>query len=82
MAYDCEDDKLRSRIARICKDYGLDRTQFSVFLGILDSYTLKEFKERLIVLPNNQNFSVFIQKVPLGSTKEFFVVSHGKHNIF
>ena len=80
VAYDCEDDKLRSKLAKICKDYGLYRTQFSVFLGTIDMYTLKELKERLLTLPDNENFSIFVQKVPLESTKDFFIVGHGKHS--
>jgi len=31
--YDIPDDKLRARVADICLDYGLERIQFSAFLG-------------------------------------------------
>ncbi|MBI3398595.1 MAG: CRISPR-associated endonuclease Cas2 [Deltaproteobacteria bacterium] len=33
--YDIEDDGIRSKIAEICKDYGLQRIQFSGFSGML-----------------------------------------------
>jgi CRISPR-associated endonuclease Cas2 len=79
VAYDCEDDKLRYKITRICKDYGLVRVQFSVFLGTFDMFSLKEFKEHITSLPKDQNFNVFIQKVPLESTNEYFAVSCGKY---
>ncbi len=34
--YDIEDDKIRSKIAKFCKQAGLYRVQFSVFLGTID----------------------------------------------
>ena len=34
--YDITDDKIRSRVARICKGYGLFRVQKSAFLGDLN----------------------------------------------
>lgn len=34
--YDIEDDKVRTKIAKFCKQAGLYRVQFSVFLGTLD----------------------------------------------
>ncbi len=33
--YDIPNDRLRNKIADICLDYGLDRIQFSAFLGNL-----------------------------------------------
>ncbi|HDL01528.1 MAG TPA: CRISPR-associated endonuclease Cas2 [candidate division Zixibacteria bacterium] len=35
--YDITDDKVRSKVARICLDYGLYRVQKSVFLGDLNT---------------------------------------------
>lgn len=33
MMYDVPDDRLRTRIATICEDYGLQRIQYSTFVG-------------------------------------------------
>ena len=33
--YDIEDNRIRYKIAEVCKDYGLDRIQLSVFAGML-----------------------------------------------
>jgi len=33
--YDITDDNLRSRVAELLKDYGLERIQYSAFLGLL-----------------------------------------------
>ncbi len=35
--YDIEDDKVRTKVAKLCKQAGLYRVQFSVFLGMLDA---------------------------------------------
>jgi len=34
--YDIPDDKVRNKIAEICKDYGLIRIQWSAFFGLTD----------------------------------------------
>jgi len=34
--YDISDDRIRSRVAKICKNYGLFRVQKSAFLGELN----------------------------------------------
>jgi len=33
LVYDISDDNLRSKVADICMDYGLDRIQYSAFAG-------------------------------------------------
>lgn len=35
VVYDIPDDRLRAKVADICLDYGLQRIQFSAFLGRL-----------------------------------------------
>ncbi len=35
--YDIEDDKVRSKVAKLCKQAGLYRLQFSVFLGTIEN---------------------------------------------
>ncbi|TAK36957.1 MAG: CRISPR-associated endonuclease Cas2 [Lysobacteraceae bacterium] len=35
LVYDIEDDGKRAKIADVCLDYGLDRIQYSAFLGPL-----------------------------------------------
>lgn len=36
VVYDIEKDAVRNKISEICLDYGLDRIQYSAFLGPLD----------------------------------------------
>lgn len=45
--YDIPDDRLRNRIAEVCKDYGLTRIQWSAFLGPLSQNRREELAQRL-----------------------------------
>ncbi len=47
LIYDIEDDKLRTRAANICLDYGLERIQFSAFFGKLNRNRRQELSLRL-----------------------------------
>jgi len=55
IVYDITDDKIRLKIAEVCKDYGLDHIQYSVFSGPLDSTRRSEMFARLDhTLANNE----------------------------
>lgn len=45
--YDIEEDKARSKIADACLDYGLDRVQFSAFIGQLSRNHQQELMMRI-----------------------------------
>lgn len=45
--YDIPDDSVRTRIADVCKDYGLERIQFSAFCGSLTRNKREELYLRL-----------------------------------
>ncbi len=45
--YDIPSDKLRSKVADVCKDYGLDRIQFSAFLGEINHNRREELLQRI-----------------------------------
>jgi CRISPR-associated protein Cas2 len=47
LIYDIEDDRLRTRVADICMDYGLERIQFSAFFGKLNRNRRQELALRL-----------------------------------
>lgn len=47
VVYDIEDDRVRGRIANACKDYGLERIQYSAFCGPLDASRRSELTARL-----------------------------------
>lgn len=45
--YDIVDDRLRTKISETCKDYGLQRIQYSAFLGDLNRNRREELQQRL-----------------------------------
>jgi CRISPR-associated protein Cas2 len=47
LIYDIENDRLRTRIADACMDYGLERIQFSAFFGKLNRNRRQELALRL-----------------------------------
>jgi CRISPR-associated protein Cas2 len=46
--YDIVDDLVRIRVANACKDYGLERIQYSAFSGSLDATRRNELATRLV----------------------------------
>ncbi len=46
--YDITEDKIRNRIAEVCKDYGLRRIQWSAFLGKLSVNLREELHLKLV----------------------------------
>lgn len=47
LIYDIPEDRLRDRIAEVCKDYGLARIQWSAFMGSLNHNRREELEQRL-----------------------------------
>jgi CRISPR-associated protein Cas2 len=47
LVYDIPDDRIRTRVADICLDYGLDRIQYSAFLGDLEKTHQEELMKKL-----------------------------------
>ena len=47
LIYDIPDDKLRAKVADICLDYGLQRIQYSSFLGEMSHNRRGEILQKL-----------------------------------
>ncbi|WP_337869451.1 CRISPR-associated endonuclease Cas2 [Meiothermus sp.] len=45
--YDITDDRIRTKVSDACKDYGLDRIQFSAYSGRLTRAAREELEIRL-----------------------------------
>lgn len=58
--YDIEDDKVRSKVAKFCKQAGLYRVQYSVFLGTIDFNQKDTLQLQLESLINEKTDSVYI----------------------
>jgi CRISPR-associated protein Cas2 len=61
--YDIEADKIRNRTASVCKNYGLERTQFSGFIGYLSKNKREELAIRLRDTLGENNGKILIQPV-------------------
>ena len=58
--YDIEDDKVRTKTAKLCKQAGLYRVQFSVFLGTLDANAKDTLELRIKDLIDEDKDSVYM----------------------
>lgn len=63
LIYDIENDRARTKIADACLDYGLDRTQYSAFIGRLSRNHQQELMLRIQdILQDRQGH---IQLIPI-----------------
>ena len=58
--YDIVDDKVRTRLAKECKRYGLERVQKSAFLGKLKTNRFDELAEKCLSLIDEEEDSVYL----------------------
>lgn len=58
--YDIEIDKSRTKVAKLCKQAGLYRVQFSVFLGTLDANQKDALQLQIEGLIDEETDSVYI----------------------
>ncbi|MDQ0157383.1 CRISPR-associated endonuclease Cas2 [Robertmurraya andreesenii] len=62
LIYDITEDKLRTKTANMCKDYGLFRVQYSAFFGEISKNLHGELVRRLKHLLKDSGRSVFCKK--------------------
>jgi CRISPR-associated protein Cas2 len=58
--YDIEDDSVRTRVAKYCKQAGLYRVQFSVFVGTLEINQKDTLQLKIEDLIDEETDSVYI----------------------
>ncbi|MFW6028822.1 MAG: CRISPR-associated endonuclease Cas2 [Halanaerobiales bacterium] len=46
--YDISEDKIRNKVAEVCKDYGLSRIQWSAFMGEINNNRREELYLKLL----------------------------------
>ena len=79
--YDIADDAIRNRVANACKDYGLERIQFSGFQGELNRNLRGELFLRIEGILGNHSGKVLILPVcekDLKERKEILVSEKGQ----
>jgi CRISPR-associated protein Cas2 len=60
VVYDISDDKVRTKVAKICKGYGLYRVQKSAFLGDINRNQADELVLRCKEITDDETDSVYI----------------------
>jgi CRISPR-associated protein Cas2 len=60
IVYDIVDDRVRAKVAKECKKYGLERVQKSVFLGKLKSNRFDELGEKCLSFINEDEDSLYL----------------------
>jgi CRISPR-associated protein Cas2 len=73
LIYDIEEDRVRTRIADICLDYGLDRIQFSAFFGRLNRNRRQELSLRVQAEIGNRSARVRVIPVCEDDLKDMWV---------
>ncbi len=58
--YDIENDKARTKVAKLCKQAGLYRVQYSVFLGSVNSNEKDTLQLQIGALINDEKDKVYI----------------------
>jgi CRISPR-associated protein Cas2 len=74
LIYDIEDDRLRTRVADVCMDYGLERIQFSAFFGKLNRNRRQELALRVKNELGGENGRVRIIPVCEADLKDIWVL--------
>ncbi len=65
--YDIKNDKSRTKVAKICKQSGLYRVQFSVFLGTLEAHEKDTVRLQIEELIDEETDKVYI--FPMNKTE-------------
>ncbi|MBU4319608.1 MAG: CRISPR-associated endonuclease Cas2 [Nitrospinae bacterium] len=60
VVYDIVENRIRSRVAKMCKGYGLYRVQKSAFLGDMNRNQIDELVLRCKELTNEEKDSVYV----------------------
>ena len=67
LVYDITDDRIRTKIANICQDYGLDRIQYSAFYGRMSRTHQEELMRRVRRLLKSEPAKV--QLIPIAQSE-------------
>jgi len=64
ITYDIVEDKTRTKVADTLLNYGLQRMQYSVFLGRLKPHLYKAIKAKILKLIDEKHDKVYIFTIP------------------
>lgn len=69
--YDIQEDRIRNKAAKVCKDFGLERIQFSGFVGYLSRNRREEIGIKLRDTISKKTGKILIQPVCDKDFKEY-----------
>lgn len=75
--YDISDDRLRTRVADACLDYGLERVQYSAFVGELGAVHQRELELRLRELVGQHAAHILLAPLDLHTWRRRRVIEQG-----
>ena len=76
LIYDIESDRKRTKIAETCKDYGLDRIQYSAFVGQLSRNYAEELMLEIDAILDSERGDVQLIIMPQNTWDERMVVQY------
>jgi CRISPR-associated protein Cas2 len=76
--YDIENDKIRLKISETCLDYGLNRIQYSAFLGTLNRNKREELFLRLCDVLGDDPGKIFLQPICSADVKDVLIKENEK----
>ena len=68
--YDIREDKIRTKVAKLCEKTGLYRVQYSVFLGTIETNEKDTLQLQIEELINEEQDSVYIFPMSKNELKE------------
>ncbi len=78
--YDIKNDKARTKVAKICKQSGLYRVQFSVFLGTIDRNMKDSLQLQIEDLIDEETDSVYIFPMSKNELQETILLGQAFDN--
>jgi CRISPR-associated protein Cas2 len=76
--YDIGSDKLRNKVGEKCKDFGLERIQFSGFSGKLDRQKREQLKISLTNILDGKEATLYIQPICSKCLEDALIIAKKK----
>ena len=70
LVYDIPNDNIRTKVADFCLDYGLDRVQYSAFIGRLSRNHMEELMARILAKIGDAPAKVLLIPIPADAWQE------------
>jgi CRISPR-associated protein Cas2 len=73
LIYDITDDRVRGKVADFCLDYGLDRIQYSAFVGQISRNHTRELMRKIQARIGRSTAKVMLLTIPADAWEERIV---------